>query len=190
MSSVGKRSGRKPAVGRGRASALLVGYLDIPAVFRFHPPQGSSSVGRQGCLSQARRGAGGGFVFAALPVFGSGTRDGPGQFLGSGSRKPPSALQRWLGRPEGRFWAGSTYADDQFRPEGSLYRLAPAAGPDHGGRAGVLQRPRLEPGQQDDVRHCAIRLRAVSVRLRPGNGDWPTAGRSPRCRRQMGSPMD
>jgi sugar lactone lactonase YvrE len=23
----------------------------------------------------------------------------------------------------GRFWAGSTYAEDQFRPEGSLYRM-------------------------------------------------------------------
>ncbi len=106
-------------------------WLDIwdsPAVMRFQPQTKAFTQWRPGLpvTGQARR-AGGGFVFAARTgLYLWDERTGESQFIHdpeAGNR--PVRFNDGSADRLGRFWAGSTYADDQFRPEGSLYRMDP-----------------------------------------------------------------
>lgn len=106
-------------------------WLDIwdsPAVMRFQPQTKAFTQWRPGppVTGQARR-AGGGFVFAARTgLYLWDERTGESQFIHdpeAGNR--PVRFNDGSADRLGRFWAGSTYADDQFRPEGSLYRMDP-----------------------------------------------------------------
>ena len=104
-------------------------WLDIwdsPAVFRFHPQSGEFTRWTPGLpvTGQARR-AGGGFVFAARTgLFLWNEHTGQCEFIHDPeANNRPVRFNDGSADRLGRFWAGSTYADDQFRPEGSLYRM-------------------------------------------------------------------
>lgn len=106
-------------------------WLDIwdsPAVFRLHPPSQKVTRWAPGLpvTGQARR-AGGGFVFATRQgLYLWDEHTGESQFiLDPEADNRPARFNDGSADRLGRFWAGSTYADDQFRPEGSLYRLTP-----------------------------------------------------------------
>jgi sugar lactone lactonase YvrE len=104
-------------------------WLDIwndPAVFRYRPATGEFTRWSPGLpvTGQARRERGG-FVFATRTgIHFWDERTGESQFI-----QDPEADNRPVRFNDGsadrmgRFWAGSTYADDQFRAEGSLYRM-------------------------------------------------------------------
>jgi sugar lactone lactonase YvrE len=104
-------------------------WLDIwdsPAVFRLDPATQEFAHWAPGLsvTGQARR-SGGGFVFATRQgLYFWDERTGESQFVHDpeASNRPVRFNDGSADRM-GRFWAGSTYADDQFRPEGSLYRL-------------------------------------------------------------------
>ena len=104
-------------------------FLDIwsnPTVYRFHPQTGAFQQWSPGIhvTGQARQ-QGGGFVFATrtgLYLWDENT--GEHQFLGDPEAdNRPVRFNDGSADRQGRFWAGSTYPDDQSRPEGSLYRL-------------------------------------------------------------------
>lgn len=104
-------------------------WLDIwnsPAVFRYHPTMKALTRWDPGLsvTGQARR-AGGGFVFATRTgLYFWDERTGQSQFIHDPEAdNRPVRFNDGSADRLGRFWAGSTYADDQFRPEGSLYRL-------------------------------------------------------------------
>ena len=104
-------------------------WLDIwdsPAVFRFHPQSGEFTRWTPGLpvTGQARR-AGGGFVFAARTgLYFWDERTGASEFIHDPEAdNRPVRFNDGSADRLGRFWAGSTYADDQFRAEGSLYRM-------------------------------------------------------------------
>ncbi len=108
-------------------------WLDIwdsPAVFRFHPQTAAFTRWAPGLpvTGQARR-AGGGFVFAARTgLYLWDEHTGASQFvLDPEASNRPVRFNDGSADRMGRFWAGSTYADDQFQPAGSLYRM----GTDH-----------------------------------------------------------
>lgn len=109
-------------------------WLDIwdnPAVFRFRPATGEFTRWKPGLpvTGQARR-AQGGFVFATRAgLYTWDDRTGQSQFIHDPeANNRPVRFNDGSADRMGRFWAGSTHADDQFRPEGSLYRV----GIDHG----------------------------------------------------------
>lgn len=104
-------------------------WLDIwnsPAVFRYHPTTKEFTRWDPGLpvTGQARR-ANGGFVFATRQGFYFwDERTGQSQFISDPEAdNRPVRFNDGSADRQGRFWAGSTYADDQFRPAGSLYRL-------------------------------------------------------------------
>jgi len=104
-------------------------WLDIwndPAVFRYHPATGKFTAWSPGLpvTGQARR-EGGGFVLATRTgLYFWDERTGESQFI-----QDPEADNRPVRFNDGsadrmgRFWAGSTQAEDQFQPAGSLYRM-------------------------------------------------------------------
>lgn len=105
-------------------------WLDIwssPAVFRYHPATQEATRWTPGLpvTGQARR-ARGGFVFAARTgLYLWDEHTGKSEFIHDPeAHNRPVRFNDGSADRQGRFWAGSTYADDQFRPEGSLYRLA------------------------------------------------------------------
>lgn len=116
---------------RWDAEAQAVYWLDIwdsPAVFRFHPQTREFTRWAPGLpvTGQARR-AQGGFVFATRTgLYFWDECTGARQFiLDPEADNGPVRFNDGSADRMGRFWAGSTYADDQFRPAGSLYRMAP-----------------------------------------------------------------
>ena len=172
VASVQNEVGESP---RWDAAEQAVYWLDIwdsPAVFRFQPSTGELTRWTPGLpvTGQARREAGG-FVFATRQgIYLWDERSGESEFIHDPeANNRPVRFNDGSADRSGRFWAGSTHADDQFRPEGSLYRMtARPQRPENGRRAGLLQRAGLEPGQPNDVRHCPVCLRAARVRFRPG----------------------
>jgi sugar lactone lactonase YvrE len=103
--------------------------LDIwskPTVFRLEPATGAFRHWSPGITvtGMARR-QGGGFVFASrtgLYLWDEWTDEH--QFLGDPEADSPNVrFNDGSADRQGRFWAGSTYPDDQSRAEGSLYRL-------------------------------------------------------------------
>ncbi len=104
-------------------------WLEIwnpPSVFRFDPSTGEVQRWSPGIhvTGQARR-AGGGFIFASrtgLYLWDERTNEHTLIADPEASNRPVRFNDGSADR-QGRFWAGSTYADDQFRPEGSLYRV-------------------------------------------------------------------
>ena len=107
-------------------------WLDIwdsPAVFRFKPQTGEFTRWAPGLpvTGHARRKQGG-FVFASRTgLYFWDERTGASQFiLDPEADNGPVRFNDGSADRMGRFWAGSTYADDQFRPEGSLYRMTPS----------------------------------------------------------------
>jgi sugar lactone lactonase YvrE len=104
-------------------------WLDIwndPAVFRYRPVTGEFTAWSPGLpvTGQARR-AGGGFVFATRTgLYTWDERTGESRFIHDPEAdNRPVRFNDGSADRMGRFWAGSTYADDQFRAEGSLYRM-------------------------------------------------------------------
>jgi len=104
-------------------------WLDIwssPTVYRLEPKTGAFRQWVPGIhvTGQARR-QGGGFVFASRTgLYLWDERTGASRFLGDPEAdNRPVRFNDGSADRQGRFWAGSTYADDQRRPEGSLYRL-------------------------------------------------------------------
>ncbi len=104
-------------------------WLEIwnpPSVFRFDPVTRAVTRWDPGVhvTGQARR-QGGGFILAShtgLYLWDERTNaltliDDPE------ANNRPVRFNDGSADRQGRFWAGSTYADDQFRPEGSLYRV-------------------------------------------------------------------
>jgi sugar lactone lactonase YvrE len=104
-------------------------WLDIwnnPGVMRYAPATGAFTQWAPGLpvTGQARR-AGGGFVFATRKgLYFWDERTGENHFIHDPEAdNHPVRFNDGSADRMGRFWAGSTYADDQFRPEGSLYRM-------------------------------------------------------------------
>jgi sugar lactone lactonase YvrE len=104
-------------------------WLDIwsnPAIFRLVPATKQFTRWSPGLpvTGQARR-MGGGFVLATRTgLYTWDERTGQSQFIfDPEADNRPVRFNDGSADRQGRFWAGSTYADDQFRPEGSLYRL-------------------------------------------------------------------
>jgi sugar lactone lactonase YvrE len=114
---------------RWDAEEQAVYWLDIwdnPAVFRFQPRTKEFTRWVPGLpvTGQARR-AQGGFVFASRTgLYFWDEHTGTSQFiLDPEAGNGPVRFNDGSADRQGRFWAGSTYADDQFRPAGSLYRM-------------------------------------------------------------------
>jgi sugar lactone lactonase YvrE len=104
-------------------------WLDIwssPVVQRFRPATGELTRWTPGVpvTGQARR-AGGGFIFATRTgIYLWDEFSGASQFVADPeAENRPVRFNDGSADRVGRFWAGSTYADDQFRPEGSLFRV-------------------------------------------------------------------
>ena len=97
-----------------------------PGVFRLHPATGAFQQWNPSVhvTGQALR-QGGGFVFATRTgLHFWDEKTGELQFIAdpeAGNR--PVRFNDGSADRQGRFWAGSTQAEDQFQPEGSLYRL-------------------------------------------------------------------
>lgn len=126
VASVQNEVGESP---RWDIEAQALYWLDIwdsPAVFRLQPATGEFTRWTPGLpvTGQARRSQGG-FVFATRTgLHFWDERTGESQFIHdpeAGNR--PVRFNDGSADRLGRFWAGSTYADDQFRAEGSLYRM-------------------------------------------------------------------
>lgn len=116
---------------RWDAAEQVVYWLDIwdnPAVFRFQPSTSGFTRWAPGLpvTGQARREAGG-FVFATRQgIYFWDEHTGKSQFIHDPeANNRPVRFNDGSADRAGRFWAGSTNADDQFRPEGSLYRMTP-----------------------------------------------------------------
>lgn len=116
---------------RWDAEEQAIYWLDIwdsPAVFRFHPSTKQVTHWAPGLpvTGQARREKGG-FVFATRKgLYFWDERTGESQFIvDPEAGNSPVRFNDGSADRKGRFWAGSTYADDQFRPKGSLYRMTP-----------------------------------------------------------------
>jgi sugar lactone lactonase YvrE len=114
---------------RWDVEAQAVYWLDIwsdPAVFRYHPATGDFRRWAPGLqvTGQARR-EGGGFVFATRTgLYTWDENAGENRFiLDPEADNRPVRFNDGSADRMGRFWAGSTHADDQFRAEGSLYRM-------------------------------------------------------------------
>jgi sugar lactone lactonase YvrE len=114
---------------RWDADEQAVYWLDIwndPAVFRYRPATGEFRRWSPGLpvTGQARR-EGGGFVFATRTgLYFWDERTGESQFIHDPEAdNRPVRFNDGSADRMGRFWAGSTHADDQFRAEGSLYRM-------------------------------------------------------------------
>lgn len=104
-------------------------WLDIwdsPAVFRLDPRNKQVDRWEPGLpvTGQARR-TGGGFVFATRRgLYTWDEKTGHSRFIADPeAERRPLRFNDGSADRQGRFWAGTTYADDQFRAEGSLYRL-------------------------------------------------------------------
>ena len=170
-------------------------WLDIwdsPAVFRFHPSTKEITRWAPGLpvTGQARREKGG-FVFATRKgLYFWDERTGESQFiLDPEAGNGPVRFNDGSADRMGRFWAGSTYADDQFRPEGSLYRMNPGLSVQKmaGGLAcsnglGGARTTRPCTSPPSSPTSC---WRSTSTRP---PGTWPTAAPSPRCRRLTACP--
>lgn len=126
VASVQNEVGESP---RWDIEAQALYWLDIwdsPAVFRLQPATGEFTRWTPGLpvTGQARRSQGG-FMFATRTgLHFWDERTGESQFIHdpeAGNR--PVRFNDGSADRLGRFWAGSTYADDQFRAEGSLYRM-------------------------------------------------------------------
>jgi L-arabinonolactonase len=106
-------------------------WLDIwsnPTVYRLQPATGAFQQWAPGVhvTGQAQR-QGGGFVFATRTgLYLWDEQTGAQQFLADPEADHrPVRFNDGSADRQGRFWAGSTHADDQSLPEGSLYRLDP-----------------------------------------------------------------
>ncbi len=104
-------------------------WLEIwnpPAIFRYDLATRALTRWSPGVhvTGQARR-AGGGFVLATRTgLYFWDERTNRLSFTDDPeANNAPVRFNDGSADRQGRFWAGSTYADDQFRPEGSLYRL-------------------------------------------------------------------
>lgn len=106
-------------------------WLEIwnpPAIFRLDPATDAATRWSLGVhvTGMARR-AGGGFILASRTGFYFyDERADKLEFISDPeANNRPVRFNDGSADRQGRFWAGSTYADDQFRQEGSLYRLTP-----------------------------------------------------------------
>ena len=104
-------------------------WLEIwnpPSVFRLTPANGEIKRWNPGVhvTGQARR-EGGGFILTSWTGFHLwDERTNKLEFINDPeANNRPVRFNDGSADRQGRFWAGSTYADDQFRAEGSLYRV-------------------------------------------------------------------
>lgn len=118
--------GESPRWDAGEQALYWLDIWDSPAVHRFQPhtEEFTRWTPELPVTGQARR-AGGGFVFATRAgIYLWNEHTGASQFVGDPeAENRPVRFNDGSADRLGRFWAGSTYADDQFRPEGSLYRM-------------------------------------------------------------------
>jgi L-arabinonolactonase len=120
--------GESPRWDAAEQSVYWLDIWDSPAVFRLHPQTKEITRWAPGLpvTGQARREQGG-FVFASRTgLYFWDEHTGERHFiLDPEAGNGPVRFNDGSADRMGRFWAGSTYADDQFRPEGSLYRMTP-----------------------------------------------------------------
>ena len=109
-------------------------WLEIwnpPSVFRWDPATREVKRWDPGVhvTGQARR-AGGGFILATRTgLYLWNEHSGQATLIDDPeANNRPVRFNDGSADRQGRFWAGSTHADDQFRPEGSLYRVNPDCG--------------------------------------------------------------
>lgn len=127
VASVQNEVGESPRWDPSDQALYWLDIWDNPAVFRLYPATGELTRWTPGLpvTGQARREAGG-FVFATRQgLYLWDERSGKNEFIHdpeAGNR--PVRFNDGSADRAGRFWAGSTHADDQFRPDGSLYRVA------------------------------------------------------------------
>lgn len=126
VAKVQNEVGESPRWDADEQALYWLDIWDSPAVFRLDPATRAWSRWTPGLpvTGQARR-AGGGFVFATRQgLYFWDEQTGESQFIHDPEAdNRPVRFNDGSADRLGRFWAGSTYADDQFRPAGSLYRL-------------------------------------------------------------------
>ncbi len=124
--SVQNEVGESPRWDADEGALYWLDIWDSPAVFRLDPVTHAFNRWAPGLpvTGQARR-AGGGFVFATRTgLYFWDEHTGRSQFVHDPEAdNRPVRFNDGSADRMGRFWAGSTHADDQFQPAGSLYRL-------------------------------------------------------------------
>jgi sugar lactone lactonase YvrE len=124
--SVENEVGESPRWDAEEQALYWLDIWDSPSVFRYRPATQEFTQWAPGLpvTGQARRRSGG-FVFATRTgLYCWDERTGESQFIEDPEQNNrPVRFNDGSADRQGRFWAGSTYADDQFRPEGSLYRM-------------------------------------------------------------------
>jgi len=125
--------GESPRWDAGEQALYWLDIWESPAVFRLDPVTRDFTRWTPGLpvTGQARRSGAGarpsgtGFVFATRKgLYFWDEQTGQSQFIHDPEAdNRPVRFNDGSADRMGRFWAGSTYADDQFRPEGSLYRM-------------------------------------------------------------------